>query len=278
MATYAIGDVQGCFTTLRALLARLAFSPSRDRIWLVGDLVNRGPRSLEVLRWALDAGASVTTVLGNHELHLLGRAYGATDKREGDTLEEVLTAPDAPELFSWLRSMPFAYVEEDRLLVHAGLLPSWTVGDALRLAREAGASLAGPDPAGFLLAVRKARWAQPATPALAAKVFTRIRTCGPGGEPLIDFRGAPEKAPAGTVPWFEVEGRRSADRTVIFGHWAALGFRRGERFLALDSGCVWGGALTAVRLEDGAVFQEPCRDELDPSSASARWNRRTGIS
>jgi bis(5'-nucleosyl)-tetraphosphatase (symmetrical) len=269
MPTYAIGDIHGCFATLEELLARIRFEPEQDRLWLVGDLVNRGPRSLEVLRWARGLGHRAVTVLGNHDLHLLALAAGVARPRRGDTLAEVLAAPDAGELLSWLRHRPLLHREGNRILVHAGLLPAWTLAAAERAAREAEAGLRGEQWGALLAALRHGsfpgwsadlRLAERRRLALAA--FSMLRTVAPDGRPCLDYSGPPHEAPAGCSPWWEPPSRRRRGSTVVFGHWAALGAhllpQRGV--VALDSGCAWGGPLSAYRLEDGALFQEANQD------------------
>ncbi len=270
MSTYAIGDVQGCFDTLEALLARIRFDPRRDRLWLAGDLVNRGPKSLEVLRWARDAGDAVTAVLGNHDLHLLAVAAGARGRKHRDTLDDVLRAPDAEALLDWLRSRPLVHREGDRLMVHAGLHRDWTADDAQALAAEVEDALRGRHWAREVAALFGG--APPWTPsqrgrdrhAAIAAVMTTIRVCDANGMPDRDFKEGPEAIPPGLFPWFDVPGRRSADVTVLFGHWAALGFLRRPGLLGLDTGCVWGDRLTAVRLDDGAVFAQPALEARRP--------------
>jgi len=258
MATYAIGDVQGCFATLMRLIERLPLDPDRDRLWLAGDLVNRGPRSLEILRWARDQGERLTAVLGNHDLHLLARAEGLAAAKEGDTLDSVLAAPDRDELLDWLRRRPLCHVEGDRVLVHAGLHPEWTVSGARAVAAEIESVLRGAhqDRRDLLAAIAAGRSDPCAT---AARVLTRIRLCTSAGE-LRPGSGPPEEAPAGCVPWFRVPGRRSAEATIVFAHWSALGLLREPTLLGLDTGCVWGRELSAVRLEDRKVFQERYAD------------------
>jgi len=248
MATYAIGDVQGCMSTLERLLGLIGYRRGRDTLWLAGDLVNRGPRSLDVLRWASDEG--VVTVLGNHDLHLLARAAGVAERKKRDTLEDVLAAPDREPLLDWLRGRPLVHRAGGWFMVHAGLLPAWSLDDAERLAREAEAVLRGPE-GKRLLGERDRR----ERVKLAVTAMTRLRVCAPDGRMEIDFGGAPGDAPKGTRPWFEL--RRPDRETILFGHWSALGFKRGPGYVALDSGVVWGRALTAVRLDDGAVFHQP---------------------
>lgn len=264
MATWAVGDIQGCHTTLRRLLARIGFDARSDRLWLVGDLVNRGPESLAVLRWARELGNRAVVVLGNHDLHLLARGLGLAAAKPTDTLDEVLAAPDRDELLAWLRERPLLHREGNLVLVHAGLLPEWTVAEAEALARDVERVLRGPEGPDLLARPRRLaprRWLPTLDDRsrrhLALLAFTRLRTLSPDGEPDFDFSGPPERAPAGLVPWFDRPRRWSAEATAVFGHWAALGLHLGPRQLALDSACVWGGSLTALRLEDRAIVQEP---------------------
>lgn len=265
MALYAIGDIQGCFGALKRLLAKIAFDPGNDRLWLTGDLVNRGPRSLEVLRWACHHRDSVTVVLGNHDLHLLALAAGVRDPKSRDTVDDVLNAPDRNELLDWLRSRPLFVVEGQYAMVHAGLLPRWSVERAAQLARELETALQGPRHEQALAAIYSGgspEWSDalepPARWCALANIFTRLRTCTLSGKARYDFSGPLQQLPAGHVPWFVFPGRGSETHTIVCGHWAALGLHLEPRVLALDSGCVWGGALTALRLEDLEIFQESC--------------------
>jgi len=269
MATYAIGDVQGCFRSLEALLSKIAFDPGRDRLWLVGDLVNRGPRSLEVLRWAHGLRERITVVLGNHEMHLLALA-ARVEKADADhPLQPILTAPDAEELLAWVRGLPFTHREGNRLLVHAGLLPAWTLEQAEELARQAEAALRGPQSREFLAMATAHGPDKPPSPwpelEPAVAALTRLRVCDSRGRMRTGFPGPPEKLPAGLHPWYELPHPRPKELTVLFGHWSSLGPRGGPGFFALDSGCVWGNSLTALRLEDGRLFQvPPAPDEHQP--------------
>ncbi len=268
MPHYAIGDVQGCMESLRALLERIDHDPARDRLWMTGDLVNRGPRSLEVLRWARAQGDSLVTVLGNHDLHLLARAAGVAPRRPRDTLDAVLAAPDRDELVEWLRRRPLLVREGDLVLVHAGLLPAWSVSDAESIARDLEGELAGPRWVALLADWRgaPAAWRRDLSPtarrALALTALATIRAVNGEGALRRDFNGAPDDMPAGCVAWFDHPARRSRDARVVFGHWAALGLLLRDDVAALDSGCVWGRQLTALRLDDGAVFQQPA---LEPA-------------
>jgi bis(5'-nucleosyl)-tetraphosphatase (symmetrical) len=262
MATWAIGDVHGCYRSLCRLVGRLRPVPGRDRLWLTGDLVNRGPRSLAVLRWAREHDELVTVVLGNHDLHLLARAAGVAESRKRDSLEEVLAARDREELLAWLAARPLMVRERRWLLVHAGLDPRWTATAAEKLARRVERALAGRYGEDYLAAF-PARHGEARLPrgvdrsllrALRALVLMRI--CNRRRKPQFGFTARPAEAPAGCLPWFDVPGRRSARSRIVCGHWAALGLYLRRDLMALDTGCAWGGALTALRLEDGRVVQQ----------------------
>lgn len=248
--------------SLERLLALIAFSPARDELWLVGDLVNRGPRSLDVLRWAASMGAAVTCVLGNHDLHLLARAAGTAEAKKRDTLDEVLEAPDRDRLIDWLRQRPFFHHDGPLAMVHAGLHPRWTIAEARALAGELERELRGPAWRAFLASLGKGRpprWTEKLGGsdrwrALLA-YFVRVRACYPDGRVEPDYDGVPADAPSGCLPWFRLPDPAWATHTVVFGHWAALGLDLGPRHIAVDTGCVWGRSLTAVRLDDRMVFQ-----------------------
>jgi len=272
MATYAIGDLQGCFDPLRRLLDSLGFDPAADRLWFVGDLVNRGPQSLEALRFVRNLGTSAITVLGNHDLHLVMQAEGYGKRNREDTLDPILAAPDRDELLAWLRLQPLFHVEGDYAMVHAGLLPSWDVGKAAALSREVEAALQAPDYRDFLANMwgsTPAAWSDELAGwdrlRVVVNAMTRMRFCSVDGVIEFKAKGPAEHAPSGYVPWFEVPGRASADHSIVCGHWSALGLRVEERLLALDTGCLWGGSLTAIRLEDRRVFQVPCSRQVEPS-------------
>lgn len=264
MSIYAIGDVQGCHEELERLLARIRFDPAADRLWFVGDLVNRGPRSLEVLRLVKALGDRAVTVLGNHDLHLLSCAYGVRRPKPADTLDDVLSAPDRDELVAWLASRPLLHRTDDYVLVHAGLHPSWTAAEAMALALEIEDDLQRA-PREVIDVLRAA----PPPPlwhtqlggderrrAIVA-ILTRIRTCTADGTLDLEFSGPPDQAPHGRRPWFDWPGSYASEVTVVFGHWSALGLRVEPHAIALDTGCVWGRVLTAVRLDDGCVYQQP---------------------
>jgi bis(5'-nucleosyl)-tetraphosphatase (symmetrical) len=262
VATWAIGDVHGCRETLEVLLERLELDWRRDRLWLVGDLVNRGPGSLEVLRWAVDLharmGERFVVTLGNHDLHLLAIHEGLAAPRRQDTLGPVLEAPDRDELLAWLLERPLLHREGDYVLVHAGLLPSWDPAEAERRARAAEAVLRDRATRHAML-VRPARRSGPSE-RRDLEVLARLRTCTVGEEPC-PWTGPPQGAPEGCRPWFEWPHRRG-EATVLFGHWAALGFHRVPGAIALDSGCAWGGELTAWRIDDATAVRQPRLDAL----------------
>ncbi|HYD50883.1 MAG TPA: symmetrical bis(5'-nucleosyl)-tetraphosphatase [Terriglobales bacterium] len=251
MATYVIGDVQGCCDALERLLARIEFSPARDRLWLCGDLVNRGPRSLAALQLAFSLRQSLVMVLGNHDLHLLNRTAGVSQPRERDTLDEVLASPERDELIEWLRHCPLVHRENDTILVHGGVLPSWDWAEVARRAEPVHAGLRSDDWREYL---RRIDGEDRET----IEVLTRLRMVDARGRAVYGFSGAPEDAPAGQLPWFAAPQRKLAQATILFGHWAALGLRAGDNYIGLDSGCVWGRQLTAIRLEDRQLFQVTC--------------------
>jgi bis(5'-nucleosyl)-tetraphosphatase (symmetrical) len=265
MATYAIGDVQGCFDELLELLDAFRFDRARDRLWFVGDLVNRGPASLATLRFVRDLEDRALVVLGNHDLHLLALAQGSVKSRQDDTLEEVIAAPDRDDLLDWLRGRAMMHVAGSHALVHAGLLPQWDAAKARSLAEEVETELRGPRHEEFLAKLygsRPDRWADelkgPDRLRVIVNAMTRLRFCTPDGVMEFHTKGEITQAPDGYLPWFDIPGRKSADSTVICGHWSALGLRLAPNLLALDSGCVWGGQLSAVRLEDRRLYQIPC--------------------
>jgi bis(5'-nucleosyl)-tetraphosphatase (symmetrical) len=270
MSTYAIGDIQGCFDSFQRLLERCAFDPARDKLWLVGDLVNRGPRSLETLRYVKNLGPAALTVLGNHDLSLLMLSEGFGKRGKGDTFDAILAAPDREELLFWLRHQAMCHLENGHCLVHAGLLPQWTAKQARALASEVEQALRGPDWRHFMAHMWGSEpdvWQDKLEgwPRLRVIVnaMTRMRFCSPKGVMDFKIKGEVHKAPKGYVPWFEVPGRRSADTVLVTGHWSALGLKILPNLLAIDSGCLWGGKLSAIRLEDRTLFQVDCsQDEI----------------
>jgi len=264
VATYALGDIQGCYRSLLALLERIEFKGKRDRLRLVGDLVNRGPRSLDVLRWARERGDEDVCVLGNHDLNLLAVAHGVRRVKASDTLDEILAAPDRKALLEWLLARPLLHREGDVVLVHAGLAPQWTLDEAESLARETEAALRS-DPEGVLRDAFEGpkvdRWGadlgRRKRIRFALDVFTRLRVVTPDGRVDRDYGGSPGESYAPDIPWFAASHPRGAEALVLFGHWSALGFHRAPGAVCLDSGCVWGKTLTAYRIEDGSEFSQP---------------------
>jgi len=250
----AIGDLQGCHEAFIRLLAELNL-PESTPIWLAGDLINRGPASLATLRSVIALGDRVTTVLGNHDLHLLAIAAGVHTPKKGDTLDDILAAPDFPDLVDWLRRQPLAHFADNFLMVHAGVLPEWTVDETLSLAAEVEEKLRGPKWKQFLKNLwgnEPTRWSNKLTgddrTRVIVNALTRLRFCTPDGRMEFKANGGTENAPAGYLPWFDVPERKTQDVTMVFGHWAALGLKLRENLCALDSGCVWGNQLSAVRL------------------------------
>jgi bis(5'-nucleosyl)-tetraphosphatase (symmetrical) len=245
MATYAIGDVQGCFEALQRLLDRLGFDEQRDRLWFVGDLVNRGPDSLATLRFVQALGDTATVVLGNHDLHLLAVAEGLEKLRRDDTLEEVLSAPDREPLLEWLRHLPLMHFEDDYAMVHAGLLPDWSVSRALELAAEVEAVLQASSYRSFLARMygnHPGRWSEGLAGfdrlRVIVNAMTRLRVCTFDGTMEFTYKGKPKRLPPGYIPWFDVPSRRSRDTPIIFGHWSALGPLSLPNLFSLDTGCL----------------------------------------
>lgn len=261
MAIYAIGDVQGCCDELRQLIDLLRIDRQQDELLFVGDLVNRGPKSLETLRLVRALGSQATVVLGNHDLHLIALALGNRARAQDRELAEVLQAADGAELVHWLRHRPLAVYrpELNTLLVHAGVAPQWDPLLTIKLAREVEQALRGPHCADYirdLYGDEPARW----SPALSGQdrlrfitnCLTRIRYCRADGSLDLVENGAPGTQAAGLIPWFEVPGRQTAAVRIVFGHWAALGLLQRDKLLGIDTGCVWGRKLTAVRLDGPA--------------------------
>ena len=272
---YAIGDLQGCQGALERLLALI---PDATELWLAGDLVNRGPRSLDALRWARDAcegrvpGLSARTVLGNHDLHLLAVAAGIRRPHRSDTLDEILDAPDRDALLHWLRRQPLALHDGPWLMVHAGVLPQWDVDTTLALAAEVQAVLSGPRWRDFLAAMygnHPARWDDTLEGADRLRVIvnalTRLRFCTADGEMEFATKDSAATPPAGFLPWFDVPRRATRDVQVVFGHWSTLNLMLRPDVVCLDSGCVWGRALSALRLADRHAVQVDCPECAAPA-------------
>lgn len=276
MAIYAIGDVQGCIDPLHALLNKINYHAGADQLWFTGDLVNRGPQSLAVLRLVKSLPNTIS-VLGNHDLHLLAVASGHATRKKNDTFDDVLSAPDCDQLLSWLRACPLLHHDAalDCVLVHAGVLPQWSLSKAISLAAEASemikhsdrndlfANMYGDAPKHWhdeLVGWSRLR--------ITINAFTRLRYCDADGDLDLDFKGRPGKQPPHLLPWFQAPGRMMRDTKIIFGHWSTLGRWSADGVIALDSGCLWGGRLTAVRLDaDALQFTDvACPQARTPSS------------
>ncbi len=266
MASYLIGDVQGCDEPLGRLLQAIDFSPSRDTLFLLGDLVNRGPASAQVLRRLMALDGSARCLLGNHDMHLLACAWGVRRPHRRDTLDTVLDAPDRTALLDWLRCQPLAIHEtvegRELLMVHAGVLPQWTATRTAELAAELQDVLRGPDIGGFLHEMygnQPDRWddglADNDRLRVVINALTRLRFCSADGQMEFETKEGVGAAPAGFMPWFEVPGRRTAGVAVAFGHWSTLGWLDREDLYCLDTGCVWGGPLSALRVGTAAAQQ-----------------------
>lgn len=274
MALYLIGDVQGCDSALGRLLRKVGFSPSRDTAYLLGDLVNRGPDSDAVLRRLMGYGASARCLLGNHDLGLLAVAHGSRAPHRNDTMDKVLEAPDAGEMLAWLRRQKMAMHEHGLLMVHGGVLPQWDCAQVMSLAAEVEAVLRGPELLDFLPQMygnEPSRCSDALRGAdrlrVAINALTRLRFCTPEGVMHLKAAGGPADAPPGTLPWFDVPGRRTAGETIAFGHWSTLGYLRRRDVISLDTGCVWGGCLSALRLragDDHELIQVECEQAQEP--------------
>lgn len=264
---YLIGDVQGCCGALDALLAKIDFSPSRDRLFVLGDLVNRGPRSLETLRRLRGFGDSATCLLGNHDLNLLAVAQGVRKPHKGDTISEILEAPDREDWLAWLRQRRMAVFEHGWLMVHAGIVPQWDATQTMGLAAEVEALLRGDALAAFLPQMygdQPARWSDTLAGVerlrFVINVLTRARFVAADGTLDLVTKDGADAAPAGFFPWFEAPGRRTMGTPIAFGHWATLGLIDRPDLLALDTGCVWGRQLSAARIDGGRreIIQVEC--------------------
>ncbi|MBS0445318.1 MAG: symmetrical bis(5'-nucleosyl)-tetraphosphatase [Proteobacteria bacterium] len=269
---YLVGDLQGCCDALEDLLAKIAFSPSRDRLYVLGDLVNRGPRSLDTLRTLRDLGSAATCLIGNHDLSLLAVAHGLRRVHRSDTLDDILQAPDRDRWIEWLSQRRLAVHEEGWLMVHAGVVPPWDAAETLALAAEVEAVLQGDDIGAFLAEMygdEPLRWdpALQGAPRLRfiVNVLTRIRFVADDGTLDLKTKDA-AGAPPGYRPWFDAPSRRTAGTPIAFGHWSTLGLVERPDLLAIDTGCVWGGQLTAVRIDGGRreVIQVECAQAQRP--------------
>jgi bis(5'-nucleosyl)-tetraphosphatase (symmetrical) len=267
MATYAIGDVQGCFDELKLLLERCSYKKKSDLLWFVGDLVNRGPKSLDVLRFVRDLGARAVVVLGNHDLHLVTQHEGFERKRKDDTFDDVLEADDAGELVDWLRTRPMMHAADGYAMVHAGLLPQWSIDKAVALGKEVETALGAAGYRQFLKHMygsKPEEWSDSLNGwdrlRVIVNAMTRMRFCTRQGRMEFHAKGA--KPPPGYLPWYET--RPAKEAPIVFGHWSQLGLRLDPHVTCLDSGCVWGGSLSALRLEDRALYQVACAGYQGP--------------
>ena len=258
MAVYAIGDVQGCFSELQALLELIRFNAETDTLWFTGDLVNRGPASLETLRFVRELGDAAVTVLGNHDLHLLAVAAGSARLKSGDTLDAILAAKDREDLLNWLRRRPLMHTQHRYSLIHAGLPPQWSMKDAETHARSVEKLLSGPDYHQLLAHLygnQPDKWKQSLKAyerhRFIVNCFTRIRYCSADGRLDLSETCKPGDQSPGLFPWFELPSRRSRGANILFGHWASLGYHEHDGCIGLDSGCLWGRELTALRIGGG---------------------------
>ena len=259
MAIFAIGDIQGCVMPLEQLLERIEFDPGKDRLWLTGDLVNRGPNSLATLQLIRSFGDCVVSVLGNHDLHFLAVASGVQRPRRGDTLATLMKSPELDEIVDWIRHRPLMHCDNSvkAIMVHAGIYPGWSRKQAMARASEVEAALRSDDYVDFIRSMygnRPSKW----SPDLARKdrlrfivnTFTRMRYCDRKGNLNLAQKGPPGSQPKRYRPWFEHDGMKCRSWRIVFGHWASLGCHQMGRFISLDSGCVWGERLTAARLDE----------------------------
>ncbi|MGA9573037.1 MAG: symmetrical bis(5'-nucleosyl)-tetraphosphatase [Lysobacterales bacterium] len=268
MSTYLLGDIQGCYDSLRRLLETIHFDPATDRLWSCGDLVNRGGRSLEVLRLLKGFGSAVSVTLGNHDLHLLATCHRYPEGNSGNPeFDEIIAAPECASLMEWLRSYPLASWsgEHQTLRVHAGVIPQWDVEATLSAANEVSEILQSDQRGEFyerMYSNKPRLWREERSGwkrlRLITNILTRLRFCDELGRGIYSASGPPGSQPQGYRPWFKHKHRKTRDVTMIFGHWAALGLRVKKRYIALDSGCVWGGTLSAIRLEDRTIYQVQC--------------------
>lgn len=292
MAIYAIGDIQGCFDELLRLLDAIAFDSQADQLWFAGDLVNRGPKSLETLRFVKSLGDSAVTVLGNHDLHLLAASRAMTSVKQQvkkkDSLSQVLEAPDIEELMDWLRHRPLFHSNDDFCLIHAGLPPQWDFKQTRQMAELAEQALRAPDYRNFLSQMYGNKpdiWSSGLTGVerlrFIINCFTRMRYCDSQGRLDFDHNGPPGTQPKQLMPWFEAPNRKNSGMRIICGHWSSLGYFEGRNCYAIDTGCLWGGQLTALKLGDRVLrisidcpgVKKPDKPFVDTGtkSISARW-------
>ncbi|MDO4997978.1 MAG: symmetrical bis(5'-nucleosyl)-tetraphosphatase [Neisseria sp.] len=270
MAHYAIGDLQGCFYELQNLLKKIDFNHGRDTLWLTGDIVNRGSHSLECLEFCMRHESSVQTVLGNHDLHLLALMYGLGKHKRSDTLLPILNHPNMPKMRDWLRQQPLLIESEQHVLVHAGLLPQWSIDLANKLAGEVEETLQSAKVEHFFATMygnKPIAWSHMLTGEerlrLITNVFTRMRAITLNNELDYDFKKTLPEMPEHLQPWFAAENRQNLDKTIVFGHWSALGLHQNHQVIGLDTGALWGGELTAINLDTQEISQTPSLKGLD---------------
>ncbi len=290
MPSYMIGDIQGCAGPLSQLLELIDFSPSRDTLYFLGDLVNRGPNNLDTLNRLMNYGSSAVCLLGNHDLHFLGIEQGLRTQKRGDTLDDLLGAPNRAEIVEWLRTRPLAVFEKNCLMVHAGVYPAWTLKSTLELAKELEVQLSGKDWGEFLRTLfgnSPSQWSDVLRGEERARAIvnalTRMRFCSDQGEMEFSTKGAAQNAPAGYYPWFAAPNRQTKQVTIAFGHWSALnpadtaqsaGALDQYNVISLDTGCVWGGCLSAVELNDSKELagNDPEDLKTNPIKSGNRFN------
>ncbi|QEY26567.1 symmetrical bis(5'-nucleosyl)-tetraphosphatase [Neisseria zalophi] len=272
MAHYAIGDVQGCFQELTALLNKIDFNHGKDTLWLTGDIVNRGPQSLETLQFVMQHESSIRTILGNHDLHLLAVSYGYGEIKRGDTILPILEHPKSKKMLDWLQSQPLLIHGENHVLVHAGLLPQWDISQAESLAREVETVLQGNDKKAknyfsHMYGNKPRTWKSDLSGydrlRMITNVFTRMRAITIDKNKLdYDFKAGLDKMPKDLCAWFEAPNRQHLSHTIVFGHWSALGYLNQYQVISLDTGALWGGKLTAINLETNEITQVPSQSGL----------------
>jgi len=260
VAIYAIGDIQGCFPSLQKLLKKIKFDANSDQLWFAGDLVNRGPQSLQTLRYVKSLGPSAVTVLGNHDLHLLAKADGTRPNSKHKSLREIVNAPDRDDLLNWLRHRPLIYSNDEYCLVHAGIAPQWNFPQALSCAAEVESILRSERYSEFIAVMygdKPDHWDASLEGMdrlrYIVNVFTRMRYCNTQGQLNFEYSGAPRaNEHSELIPWFEFPKRETIERKIVFGHWSTLGFHEDAQCIAIDTGCLWGGKLTAIRLDNSS--------------------------
>ncbi len=284
MSIYAIGDIQGCFQQLQELLRKIKFKADRDKLWFAGDIVNRGPDSLETLRFIRSLGGNAITVLGNHDLHLLAVANGRGKQGKKDTIKPILQAPDRDKLLDWLQHRPLMHYDKNLevAMVHAGVHPSWSVKQALLLASEVEAMLQSDRAHEYfhhMYGDKPPRWSEKLKGwdrlRFITNVFTRMRYCDDKGRLTLRDKGAPSKQPPGIIPWFNVKGRKTKDTKIIFGHWSTLTNPNIKNLYPLDTGCLWGGELSALKVNSkmNELVQVAC-PQLQPIDLSHGYKHK----